>query len=260
VVIHSRPRRRCARLGVLALVAPLLLTGCSLFGSKPTTLAPAGKLYEDGERDLDRRRFEAARDNLRKIVERHPDSNLVPQARFLIGESYYRDGEYEKAVREFEAFLALYPANPIADLVQYRLARSYFDSMPSVERDQAWTAKAVGEFQKLIKQYPESRYAPDAIAKIEACRLRLAQKELWVADYYVRQNNWQAALQRYDMILKEYGRTAVVPQALLQKADALLRLQRREEAETTLRRVVEEFPDSEWARRARQRQTSLISQ
>jgi TolA-binding protein len=62
------------------------------------------------------------------------------------------------------------------------------------------------------------------------------------------------------MILKEYGRTAAAPQALLQKADALLRLQRREEAESTLRRVVEEFPDSEWARRARQRQTSLISQ
>jgi outer membrane protein assembly factor BamD len=260
VVIHTRPRRRCARLGVLALVAPLLLTGCSLFGGKPSTLPPAATLYENGERDLDRGRYESARDNLRRLVERHPDSNLVPQARFLIGESYYRDQEYEKAIREFEAFMSLYPGNPIADLVQYRLARSYFDGMPAVERDQAVTGKAVGEFQKLIKEYPESRYAPDALVKIEVCRLRLAQKELWVADYYVRQNNWQAALQRYDLILKDYGRTAVAPQVLFQKADALLRLQRREDAEDTLRRIVEQFPASEWARRARQRQTSLISQ
>ncbi len=259
MVIHTRPRRCRARLGVLALVAPLLLSGCSLFGSRPATLPPAGKLYEDGERDLDRGRFDAARDNLRKIIERHPDSTLVAQARFLIGETYYRDQEYDRAIREFEAFMSLYPGLPIADLVQYRLARSYFDNMPAVERDQAATAKAVGELQKLIKQYPESRYAPDAIVKIEVCRLRLAHKELWVADYYVRQSNWQAAIQRYDMILKEYGRTAAAPQALFQKADALLRLDRTEEAATTLRRLVEEFPGSDWARRARQKQTTLIS-
>src|SRR5262245_4163629 len=259
VVTHTRLRRCRARLGVIALVAPLLLSGCSLFSGKPSTLAPAPKLYEDGERDLDRKRYDAARESLRKIIERHPDSTLVPQARFLIGESYYRDQEYDKAVRELEAFMSLYPGNPIADLAQYRLAKSYFDNMPTVERDQAATSKAIGEFQKLIKQYPESRYAPDAIVKIEVCRLRLAQKELWVADYYVRQNNWEAALQRYDIILKEYGRTAAAPQALFQKADALLRLQRTEEADSALRRLVEEFPSTEWARRAKQRQTTLIS-
>ena len=96
--------------------------------------------------------------------------------------------------------------------------------------------------------------------KIEACRLRLAQKELWVAEYYVRQGNWLAAIQRYDVILKEYTRTAAAPQALFQKADALLRLQRSDEADRALRRLVEQYPGSEWARRAKQGQTSLITQ
>ena len=155
--------------------------------------------------------------------------------------------------------MGLYPGQGIADLVQYRLAQSYFDDMPSLERDQAATGRAMAEYQKLIKQYPESRYAPDAIAKIEACRLRLAQKELWVADYYERQANWQAAIQRYDMILKDYARTAVAPQALFQKAEALLRLQKTDEANGAFRLLVEEYPRSEWARRARQRQTSSIS-
>jgi outer membrane protein assembly factor BamD len=259
VVIHRRSRRSGARLGAFALAAGLLFSGCSLFGGRPDTLPPAAKLYEDGERELGRGRYDAAREDLRKIVERFPDSSLVPETRFLIGESYYREEEYERAIREFEAFMSLYPAHRIADLVQYRLARSYFDGMPTVERDQAVTAKAVTELQKLVKQYPESRYAPDAIVKIEVCRLRLAQKELWVADYYVRRGHWLAAIQRYDVILKEYARTAAAPQALFQKADALLRLQRTDEADSALRRLVEQYPDSEWARRAKQRQTSLIS-
>jgi outer membrane protein assembly factor BamD len=259
VVIVHRPRHSSARLGVLALVGLLLLSGCSLFRGRPDTLAPAGQLYSNGERDLDRARYEAARDAFRKIVERHPDSNLVPQARFLVGETYYRDKEYEKAAKEFEAFMNLYPGHAIADLAQYRLAQSFYDDRPSLERDQAATAKAMAEFQKLIKQYPESRYAPDAIVKIEACRLRLAQKELWVADYYERQGNWQAAIQRYDVILKEYARTSAAPQALFQKAEALLRLQRPDEADGAFRLLVDEYPRSEWARRARQRQTSSIS-
>ncbi len=256
MVIHSRSRQSGRRLGVLALAAALLLSGCSFFSSRPDTLPPAGKLYEDGERELGRGRYDAAREDLRKVVERFPDSSLVPPARFLLGESYYREQEYDKAIRELEAFMSLNPGHPIADLVQYRLARSYFDNMPTLERDQAVTAKAITEFQKLIKQYPESRYAPDAIVKIEVCRLRLAQKELWVADYYVRQGNWLAAIQRYEVILKEYGRTPAAAQALYQKAEALMRLERTDEAQRALRRLGEEFPTSEWARRARQRQTS----
>jgi outer membrane protein assembly factor BamD len=245
-------------LGALALATLPLLGGCSLFGGRPDTLAPAGKLYEEGERDLGRGRYEAARDQFRKIVERHPDSSMVPQARFLVGETYYRDKEWDRAAREFDAFMALYPGHAIADLAQYRLARSYFDGMPELERDQAMAARALSEFQRLLKLYPESRYAPDAIVKIDACRLRLAQKELWVADWYVRQSNWVGAIQRYDVILKDYGRTSAAAQALYQKADALLRLERGDEARSALQKLVDDFPQSEWARRARQRQTSEL--
>lgn len=257
VAIHTHTRTRI-KWGVLALVGVTLLTGCSLFGRRPTTLAPAATLMENGERELLRERYEAAREAFQQIVERHPDSDLVPEALFLIGETYYRDREYPRAIREFETFLTRYPTNRIADLVQYRLARSHFDQMPTIERDQAATAKALAEFQKLIKAYPESRYAPDAIAKIEACRLRLAEKELWVADYYVRRGHLEAAIQRYDTVLKEYRRTSVAPRALSEKVDALARLGRTDEAARALRQLVEQHPTSEWSRRARARHAQLL--
>lgn len=247
------------RRAALALAILCVLAGCSWFRSRPDTLPPAGKLYEDGEGLLLKDRYEQARDAFSKIVERHPESDLVPVARFLIGETYYRAGEYDKAAKEFEPFVALYPSNSIADLGQYRLARTYFDQMPSLERDQGLTAKALAEFQKVIKLYPESRYAPDAITKIEACRLRLAQKELWIADYYVKRSNYQAALPRYDTVLKDYGRTSVVPEALFQKADILLRLGRSEEAAKLLRRLIEQYPQTDWSRRAQQTQSRLTN-
>ena len=126
-----------------------------------------------------------------------------PRARFLVGETYFRSKDFEKPVPEFEAFVTLYPSNQIADLGQYRLARSFFDQMPTVERDQKITAQALQEFQKLIRLYPESRYAPDAIVKIESCRLRLAQKELWIAAFYVQQGKYESALPRFDTVIKD---------------------------------------------------------
>jgi outer membrane protein assembly factor BamD len=92
--------------------------------------------------------------------------------------------------------------------------------------------------------------------KIEACRLRLAQKELWIAAFYVRQGKYESALPRFDTVIKDYGRTQAAPEALYQKADALVRLGRGDEAATLLKRLVDEFPSSEWSRRARERQAA----
>jgi outer membrane protein assembly factor BamD len=249
-----RPLQREALAPAIAVL--LALSGCRLVSGRPTTIAPAAKLYEEGERLLFEEKYAAAREQFTWLVERHPESELAAVGRFLVGETYFRSKEFERAATEFETFVTLYPSHQIADLGQYRLARSYFDQMPTVERDQKITAQALVEFQKLIRLYPESRYAPDAIVKIEACRLRLAQKELWIAAFYMRQGKYESALPRFDTVIRDYARTQAAPEALYQKADALVRLGRSDEAATVLKRLVDEFPASEWSRRARERQAA----
>jgi outer membrane protein assembly factor BamD len=252
---HESRRRSCRR-GIVIPVAAVLLSGCTILGGRPSTVAPAATLYDSGERLLLLDKYEQAREQFALLAERHPESDLAPVSRFLVGETYFRAKDFEKAVPEFETFVTLYPGHQIADLGQYRLARSYFDQMPTLERDQRITAQALAEFRRLIRLYPESRYAPDAIVKIEACRLRLAQKELWIAAFYVRQGKYESALPRFDTVIKDYGRTQAAPEALYQKADALGRLGRTDEAASVLKRLVEEFPASEWSRRARERQAA----
>jgi outer membrane protein assembly factor BamD len=237
----------------LALVVLPLLGGCAFFAQAPEVLLPPVELYEQGNQAFGRRRYTEARTAFQKIVERHPDSSFAPLARFLLGEAYYRDAEFDKAIKEFETFMAFYPRHQIADLAQYRLAMSYYDQLKPVEQDQGTTAKALAEFQKLVKEYPESRYAPDALAKIDIGRLRLAQKELWVAHYYSRQGNTTAARQRLEFILKEYPGTLVVPETLFLLAEIQRQEGRPEEATRTLRKLVDDYPYTEWGRRASQR-------
>lgn len=231
----------------------LFAGGCGWFRPAPTPILPPDELYQIGDGELGKRRFDEARQSFRKIVERHPNSAYAPRARFLIGEAFYREGEFDKAIKEFETFLAFYPRHPIADLVQYRLAMSYYDQRKPVEQDQGLTVKALEQFKKLVKEYPESRYATDALAKIDICRGGLAQKELWVATYYFNQGNPSAARQRLELVLKEYPRTLVIPEALFVLAEVNFFEGKNGDALELLRRLSADYAYTEWGRRAAQR-------
>ena len=227
--------------------------GCSFIRPGPTPIPPPAELYQLGETELNRRRYEEARAQFRQIVERHTGSSYTPRARFLIGEAFYREGEFDKAIKEFSDFLAFDPRHQIADLAQYRLAMSYYDQLKPIEQDQGLTAKALEQFKKLVKEYPESRYAVDALGKIDICRGRIAQKELFIANYYFRLGNVGAARQRLELILKDYPRTLVIPETLYLLADVNFRDARTADGTDLLRRLANEYPYSEWGRRATQR-------
>ena len=122
-----------------------------------------------------------------------------------------------------------------------------------VEQDQGLTVKALEQFKKLVKEYPESRYASDALAKIDVGRGRLAQKELWVASYYFTQGNLTATRQRLDVILKDYPRTLVIPETLYLLAEVNLAEGKTAEGRALLRRLAEEYGFTEFGRRAAQR-------
>jgi outer membrane protein assembly factor BamD len=244
-----------AALSARFLLAGLLLAaaGCAWLRPAPVPILPPDELYTQGEQQLERRNYFDAREAFRKIVERHPNSAWAPRARFLVGEAFYREAEFDKAVKEFETFLSFYPRHQIADLVQYRLAMSYYDQLKPIEQDQGLTAKALEQFKKLVKHYPDSRYATDALAKIDICRGKLAQKELWVATYYFNQGNPSAARQRLEFVLKEYPRTLIVPEALYTLAEVYFVEGRNREAIELLRQLTDDYGFSEWGKRAAQR-------
>src|SRR5438874_13313764 len=125
--------------------------------------------------------------------------------------------------------------------------------MKPVEQDQALTQKALDQFKKLVKEYPQSRYATDGLAKIDKCRERLAQKEVWVANYYFTQGNPSAARQRLELVLKHYPRTLVIPETLYLLAEVNFYEGKNAEAVELLRRLSSEYGYGEWGRRAVQR-------
>src|SRR5262245_55960205 len=102
-------RRPAFAPGIVLVLGLLLVAGCSWFKAAPTPILPPDELYRLGEENLEKKLYEDARQNFKKIVERYPDSAFAPRARFLLGEAYYREAEFGKAVKEFDIFMSFYP-------------------------------------------------------------------------------------------------------------------------------------------------------
>src|SRR5687768_7526983 len=153
----------CAMLRTLVLMILLLSGGCAWMRPAPTPILPPDELYQLGETELEKKRYAEAREHFRKVAERHPNSSYAPRARFLVGEAFYRDAEFTKAAKEFEAFMAFYPRHEIADLVQYRYAMAYYDQIKPIEQDQGLAAKA-------MERSEERRVGKEGRSRGSACQ------------------------------------------------------------------------------------------
>ncbi len=66
-------------------------------------------IYKLAKQAFDQGDFEAARNGFNKILKRYPKSGHADNAQFWIGETYYREKWYEKAILEYQKVIEKYP-------------------------------------------------------------------------------------------------------------------------------------------------------
>lgn len=76
-----------------------------------------------------------------------------------------REQKYAEAGDAFARFLASFPDSQLADNAQYWLAESHYVT--------GQFERALGEFRKVLDQYPRSMKVPDAMLKIGFCHYEL---------------------------------------------------------------------------------------
>ncbi|MDI6687309.1 MAG: tol-pal system protein YbgF [Desulfobacterales bacterium] len=67
------------------------------------------EIYTSAKQAFDRDDLEAAREEFQKILKQYPNSRHVDNAQFWIGEIYYREKWYEKAILEYQKVIEKYP-------------------------------------------------------------------------------------------------------------------------------------------------------
>ena len=233
----------------------LLLAACSFLDKRdPSSGWSAAKLYQEAKESLDSGQYDLAIKHYETLEARFPYGRYSQQAQLEIAYAYYKQNEQASAVAAADRFIKLHPNHPSVDYVYYLKGLVYFNEdlglfgkvsrQDRTERDPKSARESFDAFKDLVQRFPESKYAPDALARMKYLVNALAAHEVHVARYYMKRGAYVAAANRAQYALKNYPQAPVQEEALLimvRAYDVLGMPELRDDAERVLRR---NFPES----------------
>ena len=239
----------------------LALAACSFVDKHdPTGTMSADKLYAEAKDALDGGQYDLAIKRYEALEARFPYGRYSQQGQLEIAYAYYRQNEQASAVAAAERFIKLHPNHPNVDYAYYLKGLAYFNedlgllgkfaNQDRTERDPKSARESFDAFKDLAQRYPESKYTPDALARMKYLINALASHEVHVARWYIRRGAYVAAANRAQYALKNYPEAPAQQEALqimIQAYDALGMKDLRDDAQRILRK---NFPERNEARSA----------
>lgn len=227
---------------------------CSAFEEKdPTKGWSAAKLYANAKEAMEDENYEKAIELFETLEARYPFGRYAQQAQLESAYAYYKFGEPDSAIANADRFIKLHPKNPHVDYAYYLKGLSNFQRGDSIvnkllprnasDRDPTPLMRAFEDFNLLLQNYPDSRYASDARQRMVFLRNELAEYEMNIADFYIRRGAYIAAANRAKYVLKNYQGAATVPLALKTMIKAYRELGLTELADDAYRILRQNYPD-----------------
>ncbi len=234
--------------GLALLLSVSALSGCASSNNLQAALNPdpPEKMYAEGDRLLNKGKYEAAARKFEDLDRDHPYAHEARRAIVMAAYSYYKAGKLPEAIASAERYTTMHPGTKEAALAHHIIASCYFDEMGQPNRDQSSTRKALAELKKLKARYPESEYAQKADNRIRVAEDTLAASEMEVGRYYQKNGNHVAAINRFKTVAAEYQTTRHVEEALHRLVECYLALGIKQEAQTAAAVLGHNFPNSSW--------------
>jgi outer membrane protein assembly factor BamD len=240
------------------LAATLFLGGCGLLPTeKDETVGwSAQKLYGAAKEAMDDKTYDKAIKYLEKLTARYPYGRYAQQAQLDVAYAYWKNFERAPAIAAADRFIKLYPNHDNVDYAYYLKGLVNFNENSGIfsmlespdmsERDAKGTRESFESFKELINRFPDSKYTPDAQARMRYLVNLLAQYEVHVARYYMKRGAFVAAANRAQYAVKTYPQAPALEEAvfiMVKAYDALGMTDLRDSADRVMRT---NFPQSRY--------------
>jgi outer membrane protein assembly factor BamD len=225
----------------------LILPNCSN-NSKTVILKEAkdSQIFIKGQSLLKSNDYKNAAIEFDKIYLNYPFSSLAPRAEIMTAYSLFQDNQINEAIVKLDEFIEMNPTGEHTQYAQYLLAMSFYVQIPDPGRDPMLSEKALKYFKIITTKFPKTVYAKDAKFKIKFIKNSLAQNELLIGMFYLKNNSPASSIKRFQAIIKNYQTTSVIPETLYRLCEAFLMLGLKEEAIKSSLVLNYNFPDNEW--------------
>ncbi len=247
-------------LRVISCASLAFLAACSTTSATDRTDAwSPNKIYAEATDEAKSGAWDKAIPLFEKLEGRAAGTPLAQQAQLEKAYAQYKANEPAQALATLDRFKKLHPASPGMDYALYLQGLVSFNDNLGLfgfiakqdlsERDQNAAKESFEAFKELSTRFPDSKYTPDARARMTYIVNSLAQYEVHVARYYYTRNAYVAAINRAQAAVIDYQNVPAAEEALyimVLSYDALGMAQLRDDT----KRVMEKnFPKSDYLAR-----------
>ena len=259
---------------LLALL-PALVAGCA---STPETVAPspeeavaaapaepskdqakvAARWLREGDEALRGNNYEAAARAYEYVRVTFPYLGAATEAELRLADVDYQSDEWLAARDRYNNFVKLHPTSPEVDYAAFRSAMTWYREIPgdffvlppSTEKDQTAVRGAQSALKRFLQTHPKSKHVPEAQQALADTERRLAEYEVYVADFYRKSGRWEAVAGRLESVVERFPDSQFAPAALLNLHEAYTKLGRADEARAALQKLVAAYPESPEGKKA----------
>jgi len=255
------------RHAIVSLASLCLVLGCKSYPPTFQEPDPADVLFAEGNAQLEETTLlgflpwwggnDDAIETFQTIIDNYPYSNYAVLAELRIADAYFEDGKYEEALSYYRDFSDLHPQHPEVPYTIWRSALCHERRKDKPNRDQTNTREAVVYLDRLLLNYPASKYAPEAEELWRELRRQLAENIIGIGDFYLERGEFESAAERYRMLLNEYPGLGADAETLYKLGVCYHEMNRDVEAERVFQSIVQNYEGDEFAEKAAEQIQSM---
>jgi outer membrane protein assembly factor BamD len=240
------------------IISCLLLFSCA---SKPVKKSEnPGDLYVEGVNMMKAKKYDKAIEKFVEVRENFPFDPMALISTVKLGDVYFDKKDYNLALNIYEDFFKSHPEDENIPYVLLRIGDCYDKLALTIDRDQAYTLKAIERYTYLKNRYPTSTFAANAETRLKDLNQKLADRELYVGEFYYRTYQYNAAIIRLDYLLKKYPDANGLDKALYYIAMSYRALGEPMKGNDYLERLQREYPKSKLEKSIKRERQTLQSQ
>src|SRR5260370_16210831 len=194
------------------------------------------------------------------VKTKYPFLDAAKEAEIRLADTDFDRERFTEARDRYQNFVKLHPTHPKVDYAAFRAALTHYKDMPSdffilppsKEKDQVQVRAANKAMADFVRSYPNSAYHPEAKKILDDTRRRLAEHEIYVAEFYAKRDKWLAVARRLETVVDQYSGLGYDERVLFQLHDVYGKLNDKSRAEDALLKIISRFPGTPSGYRAQQ--------
>tara|TARA_B110000879_G_scaffold84948_1_gene117416 strand:- start:2573 stop:3421 length:849 start_codon:yes stop_codon:yes gene_type:complete len=175
-----------------------------------------------------------------------PQSPWAAKSAIMAAYAYYIQDYYSDAIFELERYLATYPNDKDQVYAHFLMGVSFYEQIVDEKKDLKSILESKMQFELIINEYPDTKFAVDAKFKIDLINEILAAKEMYLARYYLNKTMWIPALNRFKTVVTEYDTTIYTEEALHRLVEVNYRLGLVDESKKYANVLGYNYQSSDW--------------